>query len=129
MTGLPEPYSATNAVGMPLTPSRTRNPASLSTPTSRAAERCSSSPSSAYAQMSWLTFTSSGRAASSVRTRSCWTGVRPGGPSAGPGSDANRATVARVDAVTGMGWFSGTEGPTRAVVYPAAGAAHTRPGR
>ena len=39
MTGLPEPYSATNAVGMPLTPSLTVKPAFLRTPISRAAER------------------------------------------------------------------------------------------
>ena len=47
MIGLPAPYSAMNAVGMPLTPSRTVKPAFFSTFTSRAAERCSSSPSSA----------------------------------------------------------------------------------
>ncbi len=47
MIGLPEPYSATNAVGMSLTPSLTRKPAFFSTPASRAAERCSCKPNSA----------------------------------------------------------------------------------
>ena len=47
MTGWPLPYSATKAVGMLLTPFVTLKPAFSSTPISRAAERCSSRPTSA----------------------------------------------------------------------------------
>ncbi len=82
MIGLPEPYSATNAVGMPLTPSLTLKPAFLSTPMSRADERCSSRPSSAKVQMSWLQATSSGRMESSWSVISFWIGVNGGGSAA-----------------------------------------------
>ena len=51
----------TTAVGIPATPSLTLKPAFLRTPINRAEERCSSSPSSAKVQISWLTDTRSPR--------------------------------------------------------------------
>jgi len=51
MIGLPEPHDATNAVGMPATPSCTSNPAAFSSATCAAALLVSLYPTSEYSQI------------------------------------------------------------------------------
>ena len=59
ITGFPLPHFAQNAVGSPQTPSSTANPFSFRYAANRRLERCSSSESSAYSQISRLKSASS----------------------------------------------------------------------
>src|SRR5262249_32579058 len=111
-------YSATKAVGMPLTPSLTRKPAFFRTPTRRAAERCSSSPNSAKVQMSWLTDTSSGRIESRYLPTSAGRASADGGSAPTPAGTGHRQTAptSTRDAQQRMGSISGVKMSTASLV-------------